>query len=768
MSTLEPGQSFSHYTIVSQLAADESGTLYRAYDSGAASDVLLRVLPAALAQAAGFEARFQALGASLRKLSNPNILRVLESGIADGAPYLSMPIVEAAPLAERIAGGQVAPAQASKLIGQIASAVQYAHDNGVVHGALNPAHVLVDGSGNALVTDFGLAALEAGKDAPDPRADVAALGGVLLSLLTGKAAAPDSAALAAALEPLTTALPADRREAVSAAYARVIAKLTAGERPGFDSARGFLDEWRAAGAQPAAPPARPEAASGPAAGMPAPADAGPSGIAPAGGPATRAQGPTFTASPPIVPPIVPPAVPGGPAARPGAGTAVSTAAQDLAEARARAQKIMAEAQAKKKAEADAARAKADAAAQQVKTDAEFAAAQARNAAARAPGAPPVARDTLRSALEISQRIAHSTPDPVRRAALEQIIADIRAIGEQRAAGQMTDEAAHAAITDLVRQVRTLEAQAGPVTRDAAQAAAGAALSRAQAAAPVVRQAVTAGTAAAARPVARVARPVIAIIAVIILVVCAGLVIVCGALGSLTTDSTPTPEAFATRSQTRAALTATAPPAAAVGTPRAIPTRAVPVLAPTEAPLQTKVVFTDTFAAGSCNLAEGDDTRRTLKCDRNQYVMLVKPAVARWVYYDSPEYQNIVIDFDARAISSAPSMEYGVIWRVSSDGNTFYGLTLKPNGQMAVFLYKDSDFSYFISGVTVSNFRTGGNLNHVTVTANGPHLAFAVNGETLPITLSDDTLDSGTLGFIVNTSAPNASASFSNLVVSEIQ
>ena len=198
MSNLEPGQSFGHYTIVSQSASDEGGTLYRAYDTAAASDVLLRVLPASLAtrpgelagDPAGFDARFQALGAALRKLSHPNILRVLESGIVDGTPYLSMPIVEAAPLSERIASGQVAPAQADKLVGQIAGALQYAHENGVAHGALSPAHVLVDGAGNALLTDFGLATLQPGSTAPDPHADVAALGGVLLSLLTGKSTPP--------------------------------------------------------------------------------------------------------------------------------------------------------------------------------------------------------------------------------------------------------------------------------------------------------------------------------------------------------------------------------------------------------------------------------------------------------------------------------------------------------------------------------------------------------------------------------------------------
>lgn len=764
MTNLEPGQSFGHFTIVSQSVCDEAGTIYRAYDSAAASDVLLRVLPAALAQAAGFEARFQVLGASLRKLSHPNILRVLETGIENGTPYWTMPIVDVAPLSERIAAGQVAPAQADKLMGQIVGALQYAHDNGMAHGALNPAHVLVDGSGNALLTDFGLASLQPGASAPDPRADVAALGGVLLSLLTGTSATPDDSALSDALGRLTTALPADRREAIGAAYARVVQKLTAANLADrYESARAFLSAWQDAGKTAAAAVTSP--------GTPA------MGVPPSGQPVTGDVPPSTRTPvpPPVMPPlpVMPPAVPGISTPRPHTGTAVSTSAQDVAQARARAQQIMDEAQAKNKAAVDAARTQTNAAVHKAQGDLEFAQAQARDAAARAPGASPSARDTMRSALEISQRIARGTTDPVRRAALEQIIADIRKIGEQRTAGTLTDDAAHAAISDLVRQVRTLETQAAPAARDAVKGATAAALSQvksaAQVSAPAVAKTVQRQAAAAARPAVSQARPIVAGGVVIIMVLCVGLMILCGVFGSLLPNATPTPRAVATERLTRSAPTATARPSVVLSTPRAgaSPTATGPTATP--APLRTSVVYTDSFASGSCSLVEGDDPRRTLKCDRNQYVMLVKSSTTRWVYYDAPpEYQNTVIDFDARAISSSSSMQYGVIWRVSSDGESFYGFTLKPNGQVAVFLYQNSEFSYFVQGLTVPNFRTGGNLNHVTITANGPDIAFAVNDQPLSITLSDDTLTSGTIGFIVDTSAPNAQAAFSNLVVAEIK
>ena len=418
-------------------------------------------------------------------------------------------------------------------------------------------------------------------------------------------------------------------------------------------------------------------------------------------------------------------------------------------------------------------AKAAVAAAVARSDTEFAKAQARDAAARGTGAKGSVRDGVRAALEISQRLARATPDPARRAALEQIVADIQKIGDQRTAGQLTDAAAHAAISDLVKQVRTLESQGLPASREAIKGVAAAALSQAQATAradvPAVAQAVRQQGAAAARPVANRARPVIFGGVGLIMVVCVGLMIVCAVAVSVLPGATPTPRAVVTASQTRSAPVPTLRAPIVLSTPRAGASATPAGPAPTDVPLRTSVVFTDTFAAGNCNLVEGDDSRRTLKCDRNEYVMLVKPSTSRWVYYDAPpEYQDIVIDFDARAISSSPAMQYGIIWRVSSDGTSFYGFTLNPSGEMAVFVSNNSDFTYFTQGFPVSNFRTGGGLNHVTITANGPELSFAVNGEPLPLTLSDPTLTSGTIGFIIDTTAPNAQAAFSNLVVSEIQ
>ena len=478
--------------------------------------------------------------------------------------------------------------------------------------------------------------------------------------------------------------------------------------------------------------------------------------------------------PPPPPPAVPP-----PVTRPpvhGVSNPLSPAAQNLAQ-RAKAladcrSKALPSAGARRqqaKALTDQQAAKAGQAAGPVHPEAEFAQAQARDAAARGAGAKGSVRDGVRAALEISQRLARATPDPARRAALEQIVADIQQIGDQRAAGQLTDEASHAAISDLVRQIRHLEAQGMPAGRDALKGVAASALSHARAEAPAVAQAVRQQAAAAARPVVSRARPVLFGGVGMILVVCVGLMIVCAVAASVLPGATPTPRAAVTESQTRSAPAPTARSSPARPTPRATTSAAVPLPPATHVPLRTSVVFTDTFAAGKCDLVEGDDSRRTLKCDRNEYVMLIKPSTSRWVYYDAPpEYQDIVIDFDARAISSSPAMQYGIIWRVSLRRAELLRLHAQPNGQMAVFVYKDSDFSYFVQGLSVNNFRTGGGLNHVTITANGPELSFAVNGEALPLTLSDTTLTSGTIGFIMDTTAPNAQAAFSNLVVSEIQ
>jgi serine/threonine protein kinase len=780
MTNLEPGQSFGHYTIVSQTATDERGTTYRAYDSAAASDVLLRVLPVALAQSAGFEARFQALGASLRKLAHPNILRVLESGIVAGMPYLAMPNVEAVPLAERLAAGQIAPGQVEHLVTQVAAALQYAHQNGVTHGALSPANVLVDGSGNALLTDFGLADLRSSSaetatsaqraDQAGPRTDVAALGGLLLTLLTGKSVLPDDATLRTALGQVAANLPEDRRAEVAGAYARVVGKIAStNDSDRFVSVSDFLLAWQEAG-KAAAPP-RPESFGVAESGLSrrATGDGTPSagsGESPATKPSTAAAAQTATTQAPPVSPLsprftqplmqtpTPPASAGiGPASaspaplNPVSG-ALAGAAQELARAQANA---LAAQQAAKAAATSAG----------VQAQAELAKARALADAARASGTQSAVRDGVRAALEITQRMARATPDPTRRAALEQITADLRQVADQRAAGHLTDEAAHAAIADLVRQVRQIEAQGTTLNREAIKGAVVAAASHAPAVGQVVRQ----QAAAVARPVAKSARPFVVGGAGLILSVCVGLMIVCAVVVSALPAATPTP--------TRVVVTLTrTPPTPA---PRPSPTRTAPLgpnvtpaPAATAAPLRTTVVFTDTFAAGACNLAEADDDRRTLKCDRNEYVMLVKPRESRWAYYDAPEYQDAVIEFDARAISSSPTMEYGIIWRVSSDGNNFYGFTLKPNGEAAVFLYQNSDFSYFVQGLAVTNFRTGGGANHLTVTTQGPDISFAVNGRPLALTLTDSALPSGTIGFIINTTEPNAQAAFSNLTVSEIQ
>jgi len=140
--------SIAHYRITSKLGQGGMGAVYRATDTKLARDVAIKVLPDSFAQNPDRMARFTREAKVLASLNHPNIAAVY--GVEDRA--IVMELVEGANLK-----GPLPLATALDYAGQIADALEAAHDKGVTHRDLKPANIKVTPQGVVKVLDFGLA-----------------------------------------------------------------------------------------------------------------------------------------------------------------------------------------------------------------------------------------------------------------------------------------------------------------------------------------------------------------------------------------------------------------------------------------------------------------------------------------------------------------------------------------------------------------------------------------------------------------------------------
>ena len=146
----------ANYTIQRELGGGGMSLVFVARDESLGRDVVVKILMPDLAATLNVE-RFTREIKLVAKLQQANIVPVLTAGAAGALPFYSMPFIEGLNLRQRM---QHAPqpglGESVRILGDIARALEYAHEHGVVHRDIKPENVLLSG-GTAVVTDFGIA-----------------------------------------------------------------------------------------------------------------------------------------------------------------------------------------------------------------------------------------------------------------------------------------------------------------------------------------------------------------------------------------------------------------------------------------------------------------------------------------------------------------------------------------------------------------------------------------------------------------------------------
>ncbi len=158
----QPGDVVGQYKIERVLGKGGMGVVYLAKHIALKKEFAVKVLPALLAQDQSFVARFKREGQMVGRLKHAHIVNVTDFGESDGKLYLVLEYVNGGSLEEwfekhRKPGGGVAPVEAQRMLDQILQGLQHAHEAGLVHRDLKPANVLLEKTGEAKISDFGLA-----------------------------------------------------------------------------------------------------------------------------------------------------------------------------------------------------------------------------------------------------------------------------------------------------------------------------------------------------------------------------------------------------------------------------------------------------------------------------------------------------------------------------------------------------------------------------------------------------------------------------------
>ncbi|MDR1263071.1 MAG: protein kinase [Oscillospiraceae bacterium] len=159
----------NRYELLERVGAGGMSTVYRALDRNTKKMVAVKILREELCKDSAFIARFEAECTAVSRMTHPNVAGLLDVGVEDELHYLVIEFVFGTSLNDMITqSGALRGDTAGQIAIRILSALQHAHQNGIIHRDVKPQNIMIDKQGVVKVLDFGIARLvdPAGKPQP--------------------------------------------------------------------------------------------------------------------------------------------------------------------------------------------------------------------------------------------------------------------------------------------------------------------------------------------------------------------------------------------------------------------------------------------------------------------------------------------------------------------------------------------------------------------------------------------------------------------------
>ncbi len=204
---MHPIKHIGRYTIITKIGYGGMSSVFRALDPQSGNDVAFKFLQDNLANYASSKLRFEQEARLLLGVRHPAIVPLLDFGEEAGRMYLVMPYMPNDSLNHRLANGRLPLDEVIPILERVAAALDEAHARNIIHRDIKPQNILLDSSGAAYLSDFGVARLLDGDQpektmtligtpdymAPEqinegnlsPQTDIYQLGVTLFKMLTG-------------------------------------------------------------------------------------------------------------------------------------------------------------------------------------------------------------------------------------------------------------------------------------------------------------------------------------------------------------------------------------------------------------------------------------------------------------------------------------------------------------------------------------------------------------------------------------------------------